>query len=108
MPETDKITTGQLAVKLLQREAVTDKIQPRQVRLGIYAGETPISSQPVLIFNSSSTDQRERYQSVTLYLSQDADDVNNRAVELRLEERILTRTNGRRSQKPTHHQAFRS
>lgn len=88
MPETDKITTGQLAVKLLQREAVTDKIQPRQVRLGIYAGEAPISDQPVLTFDSSSDDQRERYQSVTLYLTQDADDVNNRAVELRLEERI--------------------
>lgn len=88
MPETDKITTGQLAVKLLQREAVTDKIQPRQVRLGIYAGETTISDQPVLTFDSSSADQRERYQSVTLYLTQDADAVNNRAVELRLEERI--------------------
>ena len=88
MPETDKITTGQLAVKLLQREAVTDKIQPRQVRLGIYAGETPISDQPVLTFDSSSADQRERYQSVTLFLTQDADDVNNRNVELRLEERI--------------------
>ncbi|OHU03667.1 TIGR02687 family protein [Mycobacteroides chelonae] len=88
MPETDKITTGQLSVKLLQREAVTDKIQPRQVRLGIYVGETPISDQPVLTFDSSSADQRERYQSVTLYLTQDADDVNNRAVELRLEDRI--------------------
>lgn len=88
MPETNKITTGQLAVKMLQREAVTDKIQPRQVRLGIYAGETPISDQPILTFDSSSGDQRERYQSVTLYLTQDADDVNNRAVELRLEERI--------------------
>ncbi|MBN7498405.1 BREX-1 system phosphatase PglZ type A [Mycobacteroides abscessus] len=88
MPETDKITTGQLAVKLLQREAATDKIQPRQVRLGIYAGETPISDQPVLTFDSSSADQRERYQSVTLYLTQDADDVNNRVVELRLEERV--------------------
>ncbi|MBF9317342.1 BREX-1 system phosphatase PglZ type A [Mycobacteroides chelonae] len=88
MPETDKITTGQLAVKLLQREAVTDKIQPRQVRLGIYAGDTPISDQPVLTFDSSSSDQRERYQSVTLYLTQDADDVNNRSVELRLEDRI--------------------
>jgi uncharacterized protein (TIGR02687 family) len=32
MPETDKITTGQLAVKLLQREAVTDKIQPWALR----------------------------------------------------------------------------
>lgn len=88
MPETDKITTGQLTIKLLQREAVTDKIQPRQVRLGIYAGETPISDRPVLTFDSSSADQRERYQSVTLYLTQDADDVNNRAVELRLEDRI--------------------
>ncbi|MBN7457196.1 BREX-1 system phosphatase PglZ type A [Mycobacteroides abscessus] len=88
MPETDKITTGQLSVKLLQREAVTDKIQPRQVRLGIYAGEKPISDQPVLAFDSSSADQRDRYQSVTLYLTQDADDVNNRAVELRLEDRI--------------------
>jgi uncharacterized protein (TIGR02687 family) len=88
MPETDKITTGQLSVKLLQREAVTDKIQPRQVRLGIYAGEAPISDQPVLTFDSVSSDQRERYQSVTLYLTQDADDVNNRAVELRLAERI--------------------
>ena len=88
MPETDKITTGQLTIKLLQREAITDKIQPRQVRLGIYAGETPISDRPVLTFDSSSADQRERYQSVTLYLTQDADDVNNRAVELRLEDRI--------------------
>lgn len=88
MPETDKITTGQLSVKLLQREAVTDKIQPRQVRLGIYVGETPISDQPVLTFDSSSGDQRERYQSATLYLTQDADDVNDRAVELRLEDRI--------------------
>ena len=88
MPETDKITTGQLTVKLLQREAVTDKIRPRRVRLGIYAGGTPISDQPVLTFDSFSADQRERYQSVTLYLTQDADDVNNRAVELRLEDPI--------------------
>ena len=88
MPETDKITTGQLAVKLLQRDAVTDKVQSRQVRLGLYVGETLISDQPVLVFDSASADQRERYQSATLYLTQDADDFNNRAVELRLEEPI--------------------
>lgn len=88
MPETDKITTGQLTVKLLQREAVTDKIQLRQVRLGLYVGETLISDQPVLVFDSAADDQRERYQSATLYLTQDADDFNNRAVELRLEEAI--------------------
>lgn len=92
MPETDKITTGQLAVKLLQREAVTDKIQPRQVRLGLYVDDTLISDRPILTFNSASDDQRERYQSVTLYLTQDADEFNNRPVELRLEEPIPNTT----------------
>lgn len=88
MPETDKITTGQLAVKLLQREPATDKIQARRVRLGIYAGDTLISDQPILIFDSASDDQRDRYQKSVLYLTQDADEYNNRPVELRLEEPI--------------------
>jgi uncharacterized protein (TIGR02687 family) len=95
MPETDKITTGQLAVKLLQREAVTDKIQARQVRLGLYVGDMSISDQPVLTFDSASDDQRERYQSATLYLTQDADEFNNRPVELRLEEPIPNTTQWR-------------
>ena len=92
MPETDKITTGQLAVKLFQREPVTDKIQPRQVRLGLYVGDTLISDQPVLHFDSASDDQRERYQKTALYLTQDADHYNNRPVELRLEEPIPNTT----------------
>ncbi|MGP6172185.1 BREX-1 system phosphatase PglZ type A [Microbacterium sp. A204] len=92
MPETDKITTGQLAVKLLQREAVTDKVQLRQVRLGLYVGDTLISDQPVITFDSASTDQRDRYQKAVLYLTQDADQYNNRPVELRLEELIPNTT----------------
>ena len=92
MPETDKITTGQLAVRLLQREPVAEKIQPRQVRLGLYVGDTLISDQPILNFDSAAEDQRQRYQSTTLYLTQDADDFNNRPVELRLEEPIPNTT----------------
>jgi len=92
MPETDKITTGQLAVRLLQREPVTDKIQPRRVRLGLHVGDTLISDRPILTFDSSSEDQRQRYQSATLYLTQDADDFNSRPVELRLEEPIPNTT----------------
>lgn len=92
MPETDKITTGQLAVKLLQREAVTDKIQPRQVRLGLFVGDTLISDQPVFTFDSASDDQRDRYQKAVLYLTEDADQFNNRPVELRLEEPIPNTT----------------
>ena len=56
---------------------------------GLYVGETLISEPAVeLTFDQTSTDQRDRYQSVQLLLNQDADDYNNRAVEFRLEERI--------------------
>ncbi|MFD3509327.1 BREX-1 system phosphatase PglZ type A [Nocardia sp. NPDC058666] len=92
MPETDKITTGQLAVKLVQREPVTDKIQPRQVRLGLHVGDVLISNQPILTFDSASDDQRDRYQKAVLYLTEDADQYNNRPVELRLEEPIPNTT----------------
>lgn len=88
VPESDKITTGQLAVRLYQVDPVSDKIQPRTVRAGIYVGETALSSIVELVFDQTSTDKRERYQTATLYLSQDADDFNNRAVEVRLEEPI--------------------
>ena len=90
LPESDKITTGQLVVKLHQSEAVTEKIQPRTLRVGLYVGETLISNDPPpeLTFDSTSSDQRDRYQHVQLLLSTDANDYNNREVELRLEEQI--------------------
>ena len=95
MPETDKITTGQLSVKLIQREAVTDKIQPLRVRLGIYVGDALISDQPILTFDSTSDNQHDRYQNAVLYLTQDADEYNRRGVELRLEEPIPNTTQWR-------------
>lgn len=90
LPDTDKITTGQLVVKLFQSEPVSDKVQARVLRAGLYVGETLISNDPppVLTFDSSSPEQRDRYQSIQLLLNKDANDYNNRAVELRLEELI--------------------
>ena len=88
LPETDKITTGQLVVKLLQTEPVSDKIQPRTLRAGIYVGDTLISNQPELVFDQPSDDKRDRYQNVRMLLSQDANEFNNRTVEFRLEEQI--------------------
>lgn len=90
LPETDKITTGQLVVKLFQSEPVSDKVQARVLRAGLYVGETLISNdpQPELTFDSASEEQRDRYQSIQLLLNQDANDYNNRVVEFRLEERI--------------------
>lgn len=90
LPESDKITTGQLVVKLVQSEPASDKVQPRPLRAGLYVGETLISNDPhpELVFDSSSSDKRDRYQSVQLLLNQGSNDYNNRAVEFRLEERI--------------------
>lgn len=90
LPDTDKITTGQLVVKLFQSEPVSDKVQARVLRAGLYVGETLISNdpQPELTFDSTSAEQRDRYQNVQLLLNKDANDYNNRAVEFRLEERI--------------------
>ena len=87
-PESDKITTGQVVVRLFQSEPVSEKIQPLTVRAGLYLGETPISNQLELTFDQESADKRDRYQSAQLLLTQDANDFNNRAVEFRLEERI--------------------
>jgi uncharacterized protein (TIGR02687 family) len=87
-PESDKITTGQVVVRMFQSEPVSDKVQPRTVRAGLYVGETLISNQTELTFDQSSTDKRDRYQSAHMLLSQDANDYNNRAVEFRLEEPI--------------------
>jgi len=87
-PESDKITTGQVVVRLFQSEPVRDKVQPRTLRAGLYVGETLISNLVSLTFDQTSDDKRDRYQSARLLLSQDANDYNNRTVEFRLEEQI--------------------
>ncbi|WP_020663176.1 BREX-1 system phosphatase PglZ type A [Amycolatopsis benzoatilytica] len=87
-PESDKITTGQVVVRLFQTEPVSEKVQARTLRAGLYVGETLISNVADLTFDQTSSDKRDRYQSAHMLLSQDANDYNNRAVEFRLEERI--------------------
>ncbi|MFT8396231.1 BREX-1 system phosphatase PglZ type A [Propionibacterium sp.] len=94
-PETDKITTGQLVVRLYQNEPVNEKVQPRVLRAGLYVGETLISNQTELSFDQTSDDKRDRYQNAPMLLSQDADKFNNRAVEFRLEEQIPNTTQWR-------------
>ena len=88
LPETDKITTGQLVIKLFQSEPVSDKVQPRTLRAGIYVGDALLSNQPELLFDQSSDDKRDRYQNACILLSQDANEFNNHSVEFRLEEKI--------------------
>lgn len=83
------ITTGQLAVVLYQTEPVTEKRQPRQLRVGLYtlAGEL-ISDTHELTFDMASDNPRERELAVRFILSRKADACNNQQVELRLEEPV--------------------
>ncbi len=87
-PESDKITTSQVVVRLFQSEPVSEKVQPRTVRAGLYVGETLISNHSEFTFDEISSDKRERYKNANMLLSQDSNDYNNRAVEFRLEEKI--------------------
>ena len=87
-PESDKITTGQVVVRLFQTDPISDKVQSRTLRAGLYVGETLISNLVDLTFDHTSVDKRDRYQSARMLLSQESSDYNNRAVEFRLEERI--------------------
>lgn len=83
------ITTGQLAVVLYQAEPVTDKCQPRRLRVGLFslAGDA-ISNVQELTFDMASSNPREREVAVRFILSRKADDYNNQQVELRMDEPV--------------------
>lgn len=85
---TKTITTGQLTVRLYQEEAVTEKMHPRKLRLGIFSLDTntPLSDTHDLIFDMTSGNPRDREQKVQLLLSKAADAYNNKEVVLRLDE----------------------
>lgn len=87
-PESDKITTGQIVVKLYQQSEVTDQRVARKLRAGIYFGDQLISNETELLFDAESKEGRDRFQSVRLLLSKDADGANNQSVEFRLSEPI--------------------
>ena len=81
------ITSGQLAVTLYQSGPVTEKVQPRHLRAGIYtqSGEL-ISDSHELSFDLPSENPRERELQVRFVLSREADEANGQEVFLRLEE----------------------
>jgi uncharacterized protein (TIGR02687 family) len=82
------ITSGQLAVTMYQAGPVTDKIQLRVLRAGIYteAGDL-ISDSHDLTFDLSSDNPRERELQVRFVLTRKADEANGQEVILRLEEK---------------------
>jgi hypothetical protein len=82
------ITSGQLAVTFYQSGPVTDKIQPRILRAGIYTevGDL-ISESHELTFDLNSENPRERELQIRFVLTRKADDANGQEVVLKLEEK---------------------
>jgi uncharacterized protein (TIGR02687 family) len=81
------ITAGQLAVTMYQTGPVTEKIQKRILRTGIYT-ETGdlISDKHDLIFDLTSENPREREVQVRFVLTHKADEANGQEVILKLTE----------------------
>lgn len=83
------ITSGQLAVALYQVEPVSDKVQPRRLRAGIYTqADQLISDQHEIVMDFTSENTREREIKLRFLLSQEADAANNQEVTLRLDELV--------------------
>ncbi len=83
------ISTGQLSVLLYQKDPVSEKLQPRTVRVAIYANDgTLISDSHEICFDLKSENAREREHKLRLVLSRDADKFSEQQVMLKLEEKI--------------------
>jgi uncharacterized protein (TIGR02687 family) len=83
------ITSGQLSVTLYQTEPVTEKIQARQLRVGIYTdSNTLISDQHEVLMDLSADNPREREMKLRFVLTQQADQANEKEVILRLDEAV--------------------
>lgn len=84
------ITSGQISVTLYQAEAVTDKTQPRTLRLGIYteSGKLISDLHDDVILDLTSENPREREMKLRFLLNQEADSANNQEVILKLEEPV--------------------
>jgi uncharacterized protein (TIGR02687 family) len=85
---TNVISSGQLAVTMYQQEAVTDKVQARILKAGIYtlAGDL-VSDTQELTFDIRSENPRDREKNVRFVISKAADSINGQEVVLRLDEK---------------------
>lgn len=93
LQKTDRISTGQVGIELLQTEPVGGKVNERTLYAGLWGvngdgSDTLISTEVPVALNSTSRDSVDRHHTVSLLLTGDADKFNNKRVELRLRERI--------------------
>lgn len=83
------ITSGQFSVSFYQVEPVSEKVKARTLRAGIYTQAGSLISDPhELVFDLSADNPRQREIVVRFILTQQANQVNNQEVILKLEEQV--------------------
>lgn len=83
------VSSGQMAITFYQTQAVSEKIQARDLMAGIFGADGRlISDELSLTFDYTSPNAREREMPCKFLLTRAADDYNNQDVFLKLRERI--------------------
>lgn len=86
-PLSAVITSGQLAIKFIQRDSVSAKLQPRTLKIGIFASDNELLSETKEIkFDLSAENIRERERIERFLLESKAENYNNQTVFLKLME----------------------
>ena len=86
---TSIITSSQLGVILYQTSAVTEKVQPRVLTVGIYTeSDELVSDSHQITFDLTSENPREREVPVRFVLSRRAEEFNGQEVVLKLKEQV--------------------
>lgn len=86
---SSNITSNTFAVSFYQKQAITEKIQARQIKTGFYTeGGKLISDVITLLFNSTDSDTQAREKRQSFLFTADASKYNGQDVYLKLEEQM--------------------
>lgn len=86
---SQQITSGQVAITMVQLEPVSEKLHATELRIGFYAkGGESISEVKTVGFSSTAEDIRQRERVERFLFSRAADRYNNQDVIFRMEEAI--------------------
>lgn len=88
LQKSDRITTSQLTVELVQEEPVEGKITAMTVFVGLWHGDVLISNETPVAFDMQDKQIGNRHMLATLVLTSDADKYNGTKVELRVRKQI--------------------
>jgi len=89
LSKPEKITSGQITLKLYQEEPIEDKILPRYLRVGFYSSDdSKISNFEEVGFDSVDPVGDNRIKKIKFTFSSDINSYNNTDIELRMLEKI--------------------